>query len=185
MNKSVFALAVALMGMNAALAGEPDVAQMPELQRESVAAPVDEVKPVEAHVASVSVQTGLALTEEKPLTFTGVHFYTKSSRLRSAALAMLDDVVEFARLYPEAKLQIAGHTDCRAGRSKKAYNRRLSLRRAAAFKAALIEKGVAAERISVEGFGFEQPVADNNTETGRAKNRRVEIRSAIRPESAR
>ncbi|MCX7193083.1 MAG: OmpA family protein [Proteobacteria bacterium] len=122
------------------------------------------------------------LLEDKPVTFTGVNFDTKSAKLLPAADTRLDEVAEFAKLYPDAQLQIAGHTDFRAGKSKKAYNQKLSMRRAAAFKGALVKKGVAAERISTQGFGFEQPVADNNTEEGRAQNRRVEIRSGIREE---
>lgn len=120
------------------------------------------------------------LLEKKPVTFTGVHFDTKSAGLLPAEQSRLEDVAEFARLYPEAPLQITGHTDYRAGQSKKQYNLTLSEHRANAFKAALIKMGVAAERISTEGFGFEQPVADNNTAHGRAQNRRVEIRSVIK-----
>lgn len=122
------------------------------------------------------------LLEEKPLTFTGVNFETKSARLQPSAMVRLEDVAEFAKLYPDAKLLITGHTDYRAGKSRKGYNQKLSVRRAESFKAALIEKGVAAERISTEGLGFEQPVADNKTEEGRAQNRRVEIRSVIKEE---
>lgn len=122
------------------------------------------------------------LLEEKPVTFSGVNFDTRSARLLPAANSKLDDVAEFAKLYPDAQLQIAGHTDFRAGKSKKAYNQKLSEQRAEAFKSALVGKGVAAERISTEGFGFDQPVADNKTDAGRAQNRRVEVRSVIKEE---
>ena len=56
-----------------------------------------------------------------------------------------------------------------------AYNQRLSLRRAEAIKAYLVSKGIEANRIYTEGKGEKQPVADNKTREGRAKNRRVEI----------
>ncbi|MFA6971851.1 MAG: outer membrane beta-barrel protein [Gallionella sp.] len=122
------------------------------------------------------------LLEEKPVTFTGVNFDTKSARLLPSAIVKLDDVVEFSKLYPDAQLQITGHTDYRAGKSKKGYNQKLSERRAEVFKAALVDKGVSADRIRTEGFGFDQPVADNKTEAGRTQNRRVEIRSVIKEE---
>lgn len=144
-------------------------------------APVEMPKPVEV-VKEVPKEVWTTLLEEKPLTFTGVNFETKSARLQPSAMARLADVAEFAKLYPDAKLLITGHTDYRAGKSKKGYNQKLSVRRADSFKAALIEKGVAADRISTEGLGFDQPVADNKTEEGRTQNRRVEIRSVIKEE---
>ncbi len=140
-----------------------------------ISAPAPEIKPEPKEVWKT-------LLEEKPVTFDGVNFATDSSQLQGDAKSKLDDVAEFAKLYPDAQLNIAGHTDYRAGKSKKEYNQKLSERRAASFKAALVEKGVAAERISTVGYGFDQPLADNKTEAGRAQNRRVEIRSLIKQE---
>ena len=147
-----------------------------------VAVPVEETKPVVAPVDTERKEVFKTLLEDRPVTFTGVNFDTDSVRLSGDAKIRLDEVAEFARLYPDAQLSVSGYTDYRAGKSKKAYNRKLSERRAAAFKAALVERGVAAERISTEGFGFARPVADNKTEAGRAQNRRVEIRSVIKEE---
>jgi len=65
-----------------------------------------------------------------------------------------------------------GHTD---SVGTDAYNQRLSIRRAEAVKAYLVGKNVEANRIYTEGKGEKQPVADNKTAAGRAKNRRVEI----------
>lgn len=143
-------------------------------------APVVEApKPVVA-VKEAPKEIWKTLLEEKPVTFTGVNFDTDSAKLLSSANARLDDVAEFTRLYPDAQLTISGHTDYRVGKSKKDYNQKLSERRAGSFRDALIKKGVAAERIITEGYGFDQPVADNNSEAGRAQNRRVEIRSQIK-----
>lgn len=148
-----------------------------------VAPPVEMAKPaVPLVIKEEPKEIWKTLLEEKPVTFSGVNFDTNSAKLLSSANAELDEVAEFAKLYSEAQLQIAGHTDYRAGKSKEAYNQKLSERRAAAFKAALIERGVAADRISVEGYGFSQPIADNNTDAGQAQNRRVEIRSVIKEE---
>jgi OOP family OmpA-OmpF porin len=67
---------------------------------------------------------------------------------------------------------VVGHTD---SIGSDAYNQRLSRRRAEAVKAYLVAKGIAASRVTAEGKGEKQPVADNKTREGRAKNRRVEI----------
>ena len=65
-----------------------------------------------------------------------------------------------------------GHTD---SIGSDAYNQRLSVRRAEAVKAYLVTKGIERNRVYTEGKGEKQPVADNRTAEGRAKNRRVEI----------
>jgi OOP family OmpA-OmpF porin len=143
--------------------------------------PVEVPKPVVA-VKEAPKEIWKTLLEEKPVTFTGVNFDTDSAKLLSSANAKLEDVAEFTRLYPDAQLTISGHTDYRVGKSKKDYNQKLSERRAGSFRDALIKKGVAAERIVTEGYGFDQPVADNNSEAGRTQNRRVEIRSLIKEE---
>jgi OOP family OmpA-OmpF porin len=65
-----------------------------------------------------------------------------------------------------------GHTD---SIGTDAYNQRLSVRRAEAVKAFLVSKGIERNRVYTEGKGEKQPVADNRTKEGRAKNRRVEI----------
>ena len=65
-----------------------------------------------------------------------------------------------------------GHTDAVGG---DAYNQKLSIRRSEAVKAYLVSKGIEKNRVYTEGKGEKQPVADNKTSEGRAKNRRVEI----------
>jgi outer membrane protein OmpA-like peptidoglycan-associated protein len=74
---------------------------------------------------------------------------------------------------PTYKLAIAGHTD-NVGNAEK--NLELSKGRAAAVKAYLVAKGVAADRMTSDGFGDTQSVADNTTTEGKAKNRRVEFK---------
>lgn len=71
------------------------------------------------------------------------------------------------------RLEVAGHTDARGSDS---YNLQLSARRAAAVRAYLISRGVAADSLTSQGYGETQPVASNQTDEGRAQNRRVEFR---------
>jgi outer membrane protein OmpA-like peptidoglycan-associated protein len=76
------------------------------------------------------------------------------------------------KAFSSAKLKIEGHTD-NAG--DPAENRKESLERAAAVKDALVQAGVPADRITVEGIGPDRPIAPNDTEEGRTKNRRIEL----------
>ena len=115
--------------------------------------------------------------EEKPVRIEGASFDTNSAHLKPAAGAKLQQVVDFAKQYPDADLEVSGYTD---NRGSKAYNLKLSQRRADAVKAYLIKQGVAADRITTQGHGMEMPVADNNTKAGRAQNRRVEIHYTVR-----
>jgi outer membrane protein OmpA-like peptidoglycan-associated protein len=72
-------------------------------------------------------------------------------------------------------VQVAGHTD---SKGSDAYNQTLSERRAQSVSAFLTSQGIAADKLSVVGYGESQPVADNNTDEGRAENRRVELHVA-------
>ena len=74
--------------------------------------------------------------------------------------------------FPEMKIRVEGHTD-NIGRAE--YNLELSQRRAQAVHDFLDAQGVAAARMSVEGFGLTRPVADNDTPEGRQRNRRVDL----------
>ena len=88
----------------------------------------------------------------------------------AAALARLATVI---RGYPAGRAEIQGHTDAKGNA---AYNQLLSQRRAEAVKRWLVEREkVAADHLATRGFGKSRPVADNDTEAGRQKNRRVEV----------
>lgn len=119
------------------------------------------------------------IMEEKPVRIEGANFDTASAKLKPTADAKLQQVVDFASKYPDADLGVTGHTD---SVGKDAYNQKLSEKRAAAVKAYLVKKGVAADRITATGHGETMPIADNNTAEGRAANRRVEVRYTVREE---
>ncbi len=117
---------------------------------------------------------------DRPVTIEGANFAFDSSKLKHAADKKLDEVVDFAAHHPESNLVVTGYTD---STGSKAYNMKLSERRAEAVKAYLVSKGVAADRITTKGEGEANPVASNKTNEGRAQNRRVEITSVVREES--
>ena len=112
----------------------------------------------------------------RPVVITGANFDFDSATLKPSADAKLKPVVEFAKKYPDADMEVVGHTDEIAS---EAYNLGLSKRRAAAVKNWLVKNGVDAKRINAKGMGKTQPVASNKTEEGRAQNRRVEVRYTV------
>ena len=92
--------------------------------------------------------------------------------LKPEGKAKLDDLVSKVKAINLEVIIAVGHTDWVGS---DAYNQKLSVRRAEAVKAYLVSKGIEKNRIYTEGKGEKQPIADNHTKEGRAKNRRVEI----------
>jgi OOP family OmpA-OmpF porin len=113
-----------------------------------------------------------APTSEKVTFAADAFFDFDKSVLKPEGRAKLDDLVsKMAGINLEVIIAV-GHTD---SVGSDAYNQRLSVRRSEAVKAYLVSKGVERNRVYTEGKGEKQPVADNKTSEGRAKNRRVEI----------
>ena len=92
--------------------------------------------------------------------------------LKPEGKAKLDDLVGKVKGISLEVIIAVGHTD---SVGKDAYNQKLSVKRSEAVKAYLVSKGIEKNRVYTEGKGEKQPVADNKTSEGRAKNRRVEI----------
>ncbi len=101
-----------------------------------------------------------------------VLFAFDSATLTPAAEATLDTVLEKLRGADVLAIRVDGHTD---SVGSDAYNQGLSERRAASVVDYLFSRGVAAEKLSSQGFGESKPIEDNGTDDGRAQNRRVEI----------
>jgi outer membrane protein OmpA-like peptidoglycan-associated protein len=109
---------------------------------------------------------------KKSLVLEGVNFETNSATLTPASHATLDRVAESLNDSPEVRVEIAGHTD---SMGSAAHNTQLSAARADSVKRYLVSRGVDGSRLSAKGYGENQPIADNATAAGRAKNRRVEL----------
>jgi large repetitive protein len=101
-----------------------------------------------------------------------IHFETAKAIIKSESFAIVDAVVKILEENPAIELRIEGHTDSR-GKAK--YNRDLSKRRAKAVMKYLVDKGIDEGRLVAQGFGPDKPIESNDTEEGRAKNRRVEF----------
>ncbi|RVU42900.1 hypothetical protein EA187_13765 [Lujinxingia sediminis] len=105
-----------------------------------------------------------------------VYFATGSDEIAERSFELLNQVAQVLENNPQVKaVRIEGHTD-NVGRANN--NLRLSQQRAASVREYLIGRGIDAERLRAEGFGQERPIADNSTDTGRARNRRVEFHIA-------
>ncbi|MCA9580359.1 MAG: OmpA family protein [Myxococcales bacterium] len=102
-----------------------------------------------------------------------IHFAFDSAEILSDSDSLLDEIADVIKAHPEIKkLSVEGHTDAKGAA---AYNLKLSADRAASVVAALVERGVQAARLSAKGFGLTKPIETNDTEEGRAANRRVEF----------
>ncbi len=132
------------------------------------------VKTAEVFLLKVEPKKRLTtLTKERIDIKSTIPFEYNKARLLSAASFILDEVVDTLLKNPQiSKLRVEGHTD-NTGAAE--YNQKLSQARAEAVRDYLISNGVAPERVDANGFGDTRPVVANTSETGRAKNRRVEF----------
>lgn len=127
-------------------------------------------KTIEQRVAGATVERvgeGIQVTFES-----GLLFDTDSDRIRAEAASNLRNLATTLNEDPDSELLIVGHTDARG---EDAYNQQLSERRARATADFMAAQGIARTRLRTMGRGESEPVADNTTDMGRQKNRRVEV----------
>ena len=137
-----------------------------------VAAPAPAPAPAAAPVAPPAPAPVAAPVSEKVTFAADAFFEFDKSVLKPEGKAKLDDLVSKMGGMNLEVIIAVGHTD---SVGNDAYNQKLSVRRSEAVKAYLVSKGIEKNRVYTEGKGEKQPVADNKTAEGRAKNRRVEI----------
>lgn len=102
-----------------------------------------------------------------------IQFETNKWNLKPESIAILDEIVEGLFATPNLHVEIQGHSDNIGNRD---YNIELSLKRAQAVMAYLIDNGIAAARLTARGYGPDQPIAGNETRHGQRRNRRVELK---------
>jgi OmpA-OmpF porin, OOP family len=108
----------------------------------------------------------------KTFVFDHLNFETASTQLTPQSVATVNDLAQILKAYPNAQIELVGHTD---NTGNPQANQTLSLNRANAVKDMLVGEGVAPDRIATAGYGQDRPAASNDTEEGRARNRRTEL----------
>lgn len=101
-----------------------------------------------------------------------INFDTGKSAVKAESKPIIEQIVQMLKENSDLKLGVEGHTD-NVGNPKS--NKTLSEERAKSVVAAIVDHGISSERLSASGYGQDKPIADNGTEDGRAKNRRVEL----------
>lgn len=148
-------IGAAVGGSGGALIGRKMDKQAAELQRDMQNARVERVG------------EGIKITFDS-----GILFDTNSSTLRAASQTEIQKMAAVLQKYPDTNVLVEGHTD---NTGSDAINNPLSQRRAQAVADYTTQQGVDASRITTQGYGSSQPIADNTTEAGKQANRRVEI----------
>jgi len=114
----------------------------------------------------------LLLEKGKSIALRNVFFETNEAKLLDESIVQLNALGRILIDYPEMTIELRGYTD---DRGEKEYNLSLSKRRAQSVRTWLLEQGLSETRVSAKGFGERDPIETNNTEAGRARNRRVEF----------
>ncbi len=125
---------------------------------------IDSVTTIEQNITLKPVKVG------SQIVLHNIFFEFNSAKLLPESIGELQRVLKLMQENPDIKVEIAGHTDSIGTES---YNLKLSQQRADAVKEWLVQHGIDSSRIIAKGYGESQPIADNGTEEGRAKNRRV------------
>ncbi|MEE9492686.1 MAG: OmpA family protein [Gammaproteobacteria bacterium] len=102
-----------------------------------------------------------------------MYFTTDKASIRTQSHRLLDELAIVATSCSSSHIEIEGYTD---SRGQDSYNQKLSQRRAGAVLKYLVDAGVPTDRMLAIGYGEEKPVANNETEAGRARNRQIEFK---------
>ncbi|HUX05948.1 MAG TPA: OmpA family protein [Acidobacteriota bacterium] len=132
---------------------------------------IDE-KPLERVLTFGADELKLALDAEGRVAVYGINFEIDKADLQLGAEEVISEIVKLMQMYPELKIEIQGHTD-NTGTAQ--HNLELSNRRADTVMKFMTLYGIEASRLVAKGYGQAQPLASNDTEEGRAQNRRVEL----------
>lgn len=172
-NISIYAILVALTAFGLQACKSKKMALSPGSQvqveeREPVREP--EPEPVEEEPAAPAPEP---VVEEPNYNFRNIQFEYDSGVLKTDSYDVLDQIVREMKKTENANFVIDGHSSVEGSA---AYNMELSIDRANAVKVYIVNAGIASNRLTTKGFGATKPAASNDSESGRAQNRRVEIR---------
>jgi outer membrane protein OmpA-like peptidoglycan-associated protein len=123
--------------------------------------------PLERVISLIPAETGTSLD------LYNIYFQTNEHTILPESIPELQILLHFLSDHPGLSVEIGGHTDNTGTRE---FNRTLSEKRAASVKQYLVEGGISENRLTSKGYGFDQPVATNDTEEGRARNRRTTMK---------
>jgi OmpA-OmpF porin, OOP family len=133
-----------------------------------------EVKGVQSDDPSKNGCPLVVFTEKEIVIAQQVQFETDKAAIRPVSNALLDEVASVIKQHPEiVKIEVQGHTD---STGDKARNKLLSKARAESVRKALVKRGVATKSLDAQGYGQDQPIADNATDDGKTLNRRVQFK---------
>ena len=133
------------------------------------------VKPIEVSLSNEACEKQITAV----LDVNKINFAPSSSNIEEASIGVVDSIVEILAECPDAQFEISGHTDSQGGEES---NASLSQGRADAVLSALLDRRIHTAKMISKGYGETQPIANNTTEAGRAKNRRIEF-SLIKKET--
>jgi outer membrane protein OmpA-like peptidoglycan-associated protein len=127
---------------------------------------------LESRLLGVVTNKDVVLDKTQWFDFDRLNFETASSKLTSESKAQVANVVAILKAYPAVQVKIGGYTDNQGDPDR---NLKLSEDRAARVAAEIVAEGIAAERVTAEGYGDKFAIGDNGTAEGRAKNRRTSL----------
>lgn len=128
---------------------------------------------IESNLISFISDASANLDENKWFNFDRINFATGSSNLTDESMEQVKNIAEILKAFPNVKLKIGGYTD---NTGNAASNLKLSGDRSTTVMNAIVAEGIDAGRLASEGYGDQHPVATNDTEEGRAQNRRIAVR---------
>jgi len=128
---------------------------------------------IPAEPSLYTMDINISFEPARVIVLKNVEYDFNKSTIRPSSFKSLDDLAEVMTLKPNLVIEIGGHTD-NVGDDQS--NELLSQRRAESVKQYLVKKGIKPERVQTKGYGESMPVADNDTNEGRQKNRRTEVK---------